>query len=220
MTHQEAIDTLASDRYLLDEMSDGERDTFEDHYFSCTECAEEIRSAEAMIAGAKAGLAGGSTGGRVVSMAGAASRRPIWYQSVALPWAVAATLAILAGYQSARVVPSLRRDASLMALAPVTLRPESRGSEPVVPPAGPGRPITLAIDVNDAPPDGELTYALTKADGTQLVSGRASAPKPGTPLFLLIPDSTQVTPAHYILTVQNAATNHPLGEYRFEVAAQ
>jgi hypothetical protein len=219
MTHQEAIDTLAPDRYFLNEMSDGERETFEEHYFTCADCAEEIRAAAAMIAGAKAGFAGGAATRGVVSMAAAARRRPTWYHSVAIPWATAATLAILAGYQSLWVVPSLQREALPVALVPVTLRPESRGREPVVPPGAPGRPITLAIDINDAPSGAELIYVLSGTDGTRKISGRASAPEPGTPLFLLIPASTRLPPAHYSLTVQDAATNHPLGEYRFEVAA-
>lgn len=219
MTHQEAIDTLAPDRYLLDEMSDVERDAFEEHFFSCTDCAEELRAADAMVAGAKAGFAGGAAAGRVVSMPVGAPRRRAWHQSVAIPWAVAATLAILAGYQSLRVGPSLRPDGSPIALVPVSLRPESRGRETVVPAHEPGRPITLAIDVNDAPPGTELMYVLNRADGTRVVSGQAPAPQPGTPLFLLIPGSIEITPAHYILTVHTAATNHPLGEYRFEVAA-
>jgi hypothetical protein len=219
MTHQEAVDTLAPDRYLLNEMSEAERDTFEEHFFSCADCAEEVRAAEAMIAGAKAGFAGGPTARSVVSLGAASPRRPVWYRSLAIPWAAAATLAILAGYQAAWVVPSLRREASPVALVPVALRPGSRGTEPVVASGAPGRPITLAIDVNDAPADVELVYVLNTADGTRILSGRAPAPRPGTPLFLLIPASTQLPPAHYSLTVQNAATNHPLGDYRFEVAA-
>ena len=35
MTHTEAISSLASERYLLDEMSDQEREAFEAHYFEC-----------------------------------------------------------------------------------------------------------------------------------------------------------------------------------------
>ena len=45
MTHQQAVDTLASERYLLDEMREPERFEFEAHYFDCEECAEEVRLA-------------------------------------------------------------------------------------------------------------------------------------------------------------------------------
>jgi hypothetical protein len=202
-------------------MSDGERQTFEAHYFSCADCAGELRVGAAMLEGAKAGFASSSAAGQVVRMpvARPVPRQPVWYRSASVPWAVAASLAILVGYQSLSVVPSLRQAASPVALVPVTLRPESRGAEPVVAPPAPGRPLTFAIEVNGARPDSELTYTLSRADGTRIVSGRAPAPIPGTPLLLLIPVWTQGGPAHYILSVQDAGTGNPLGEYRFEVAS-
>ena len=68
MTHQEAVDTLASERYLLDDMSAEDRQTFEDHFFSCDVCADDLRIASAMLQGAKAGFAGPppSAGGQAV----------------------------------------------------------------------------------------------------------------------------------------------------------
>ncbi len=50
MEHKTAIKTLAAERYLLGEMPDEERDEFEAHYFTCTECAEEVRHAAALAA--------------------------------------------------------------------------------------------------------------------------------------------------------------------------
>src|SRR5262245_24652409 len=143
MTHEEAVDTLAPDRYLLDEMSNSERQAFEDHYFSCHDCADELRTGAALIEGTKAGMAQ-SAGGQVVPMrpprakggnATSSVARSAWYRSPAIPWAVAATLAVVVSYQSLSVGPSFRRDGTPMVLAPVTvtLRPESRGREPIVP---------------------------------------------------------------------------------------
>ena len=40
----------------------------------------------------------------------------------------------------------------------------------------------------------------------------------GAPLLLVIPNWTAVPPAHYSLSVQDAATGQQLGEYRFEVS--
>ena len=57
MTHQQAVDTLASERYLLDEMSELERHAFEDHYFSCGECAEDVRAGAVMREGVQASTA-------------------------------------------------------------------------------------------------------------------------------------------------------------------
>ncbi len=54
MTHEHAVNTMASERYLLEEMSELERHAFEEHFFSCPDCAEDLRTAELMRAGARA----------------------------------------------------------------------------------------------------------------------------------------------------------------------
>lgn len=42
MEHQDAIETGAVERYLLEEMSEEERTVFEEHYFDCRVCAAGI----------------------------------------------------------------------------------------------------------------------------------------------------------------------------------
>jgi hypothetical protein len=221
MTHQEAVDTLATERYLLDDMSDTDRPAFEEHFFSCEICADDLRLAAAMLQGAKAGFANQSSADRVVPMVRKPPvRNQAWYRSVALPWAAAATLALATAYQSFWVVPSLRRDAQPVALAPVTLRPASRGAEAIVPRASGTAPVALALEVNE-PVTGELAWNLSSADGRRIVEGRAAAPAPGTPLLLLMPSWTLVGPMHYILSVHEAGPSGPsLGEYRFTVSPQ
>ena len=49
MEHAEATDRMAAARYLLDEMTEEERFAFEEHYFGCPACAEEVRDGSAMI---------------------------------------------------------------------------------------------------------------------------------------------------------------------------
>jgi len=43
MDHESAIRLRVSERYLLGELSPAERDEFEEHYFDCPDCAEEVR---------------------------------------------------------------------------------------------------------------------------------------------------------------------------------
>ena len=219
MTHQDAVDTLASERYLLDEMSEEDRQAFEEHYFQCEICADDLRVAAAMLQGAKEGFAGSATRTNVAPMAAGQRRAPAapWYRSAVLPWAAAAMLALVAGYQSL----GMKQNAPPLALAPYTLRPQSRGAEAVVRLDSRGGPTTLAIEVNDAPQSGEVTFELSSTDGRRIVSGRAPAPAPGSPLLLLMPSWTLVAPMHYILSVHDAAgSGRLLGEYRFSVSAQ
>ena len=221
MTHQEAVDTLATERYLLDDMAGTDREAFEEHFFSCEACAADLRTASAMLQGAQEGFAGQATS-NVVTMPvkRAAVSAPAWYRSAAPAWAAAAVLALVAGYQSLVIVPSLRQDTAPRAIVPVTLRPESRGGETMVAPVSPSEPVSLALDVNDAPQGGELAFELNSADGRHIVSGRAPAPAPGTPLLLLMPSWTLRAPMHYILSVHDAApSGRLLGDYRFAVSS-
>jgi hypothetical protein len=222
MTHQEAADTLAAERYLLGELPAGDREAFEAHYFSCEECADDLRSAAALLQGVKDGLAGSATAADVVPMpvVRTRGRTVAWYRSAALPWAAAAALAAITTYQSVWVVPSLRRDTSPVALAPVLLHPESRGSEPTVSLDSRGS-VTLAVEVDELPQGGQVAYDLTTQSGRHVVSGTAAAPAAGMPLLLLLPAWTLGRDMHYILTVRDtAATGRSPGEYRFTVSTR
>jgi hypothetical protein len=42
MNHQQALDTMAAERYLLREMTAEERRMFEEHYLECAECLEAV----------------------------------------------------------------------------------------------------------------------------------------------------------------------------------
>jgi hypothetical protein len=54
MDHETAIRVQAAERYLLDEFSLEERTEFEDHFFGCLECADEVRAASILAANAAA----------------------------------------------------------------------------------------------------------------------------------------------------------------------
>jgi len=43
MEHDEAIRSLAAERYVARELSPAEQDAFEAHFFDCRECAEDVR---------------------------------------------------------------------------------------------------------------------------------------------------------------------------------
>jgi hypothetical protein len=54
MDHETAIRMSAAERYWTNDLSSGERDQFEEHFFSCPECAEEVRWERIFAANAKA----------------------------------------------------------------------------------------------------------------------------------------------------------------------
>lgn len=51
MSHDEAIKDDATERYVLDQMTPEERDAFEEHYFDCPVCAEDVKAAIAIREG-------------------------------------------------------------------------------------------------------------------------------------------------------------------------
>jgi anti-sigma factor RsiW len=218
MDHMQALKTLASERYLLGEMSELERHAFEDHFFSCNECAEDVRAGALMREGAKAGFVGSSQArpaerGQIAAFRPRASRR----LSTVLPWAVAAMLTGVAAYQSLWVVPDLRRQVAPQALSPIALRPATRGTDPVVRLVA-GHPVTLAMEVNVPTSSSELSYDLRTAGGVAVFAGRAPAPAAGTPLLLLVPSSAFREPGRYALRLGDPTSpDTPLGEYRFVV---
>ncbi len=209
MQHEEAVETLASERYLLGEMNDAERDSFEEHFFSCAVCAEDVRAGATLREGVRAGLA------RV-----APTRRVAWRPAVAIPWAAAATLALIVGYQSMEKSPSGALSMSPLPLAPATLRASTRGQEVAVRP-GSGGVVTLALDLGGQSFTGALDYELRQAEGGRIANGQTAAPGSGAPFMLVLPAGLVRASGHYVLTVRDAG-NAGLTpeEYRFSVVAQ
>jgi len=56
MEHSEAIQLMAAEKYLLDELSADVRDEFEEHLFGCHECAMDMRTASVFLEQGKAAL--------------------------------------------------------------------------------------------------------------------------------------------------------------------
>jgi anti-sigma factor RsiW len=87
MDHAEAARKLAVEQYLLGELSEAEREEFELHFFSCSECAETVESGAALLANARAVL----SEERAFGLRPVASRKRWW--SFETRWGLAAALA-------------------------------------------------------------------------------------------------------------------------------
>src|ERR1039457_2863412 len=56
MDHSDAVERMAAERYLLDELTAEERNAFEEHLFDCPDCAVDLRAGAAFVDEAKAQL--------------------------------------------------------------------------------------------------------------------------------------------------------------------
>jgi hypothetical protein len=219
MTHQHAVESLAAERYLLEEMSEIERYDFEAHFFECQDCAEAMRFGHQLRAEAKSVFDRQPSSEEQPRLDKPA---PWWQQSwrPAIPWAAAAVLAIALVAQVRS--PGGPESAELArAYDPVALRPASRGAAPLVPLPLEGEHAALALDVNIGAPGTPIAYTLTRDSGDNVRSGRATVPAPGVPLVLLVRREQLVAGGSYTLILR--LTDDPSGpgsEYRFNVAAR
>jgi hypothetical protein len=118
MEHSEAIQLMAAEKYLLDELPAEVRDEFEEHLFGCHECAMDMRTASAFLEQGKAVLAEPV----VATVREKDKSRPglfaWWRPAFAIP-AMAALLLVI-GYQNLVTLPQLTRSLNKPQLLPAT----------------------------------------------------------------------------------------------------
>ena len=120
MTHEDALREMATERYLLGELSGTSLESFEEHLFECSDCAADLKTGMAFIDAARIEL---GTPARVAEpRIEKASRWTSWFAS---PWvlgpALAACLLIL-GFQTLVLQPRLKLEVA-SAQAPAVLNP-------------------------------------------------------------------------------------------------
>lgn len=140
MEHHEAIEMMASERYLLNELTPELRDAYEEHMFGCTECANDARFGAAFVDHAKTILPGMEDKKRAPVKQPAAAKPPkgnrdwlAWLRPGIMVPAFGCLLAIV-GYQNLVVYPALETAATEpRVLPPATVLPgDVRSSLPVI----------------------------------------------------------------------------------------
>jgi hypothetical protein len=148
MNHDLAVKSQACEKYLLGELSPDLRDAYEEHYFSCAECATQLRIAAELI----------GAGQRIFAEAPAAlaHRRAVqesgggwlhWFRpAFAIP--VLAGLLLIVGYQNLVTIPQLKESRAPRVLPMFSLiATNTRGETMPEFVAHPDEPIGLYVDV-------------------------------------------------------------------------
>jgi Putative zinc-finger len=104
MDHETAVQLKATERYFLGDLTGADREGFEDHFFMCPECAEDVRAMTIFAANAKAALRDG-TAPPVVPAGAFLSSRALWL-SAALNIALLAGL----GYTALKFAPQVKQE--------------------------------------------------------------------------------------------------------------
>ena len=203
MDHSQAIESQAAERYLLGELSAGEAEAFELHYFECPHCAAAVEAATQFIANARAAwrepksAAGGERAhGR--SLWNVAAWRP--RLAFALPMAAAAVLGIVALYQGLIELPGMRQALDSARVLPAfQLTGAARGEEPQI--RVPRGTPSVALS-EDIPPDVHfpLYICILTSGGRSVFRVLAPAPAAGQPITLLVP-VRELRPGEYQLAI-------------------
>jgi hypothetical protein len=152
MDHSNAMQIHAAEKYVLGELSQALRDEYEEHYFSCQECAEELKVTAAFLDGSRTVLAEERRAKGLES--GARPKKEGWFgwlrPEVAVP--VFATLLLVLGYQNVVTIPHLKsesatvmvgEDADLVSL----IGANSRGGDAQALQVHQGKPTILEVDI-------------------------------------------------------------------------
>lgn len=203
MEHNQAVADMAAEKYVLGELGNGEREQFEEHYFSCPDCAQDVRDLASLAEGARVQL---NTQPTIEPAQPRASRwrdawRLSWLQPGGLAWVGALLLvAMFAGYQALQV----RKLTRAQALTSFLLLPDARGEATSIPVVQIGQFFLLEADLPGG--SGNLQWDLRRTDSNRVMfNDEAGAPVEGASFKVLVPSSA-LAPAEYTLTVRQAAT--------------
>jgi hypothetical protein len=241
MEHQRAVQNLAVESYLLGDMSPQERDAFEEHFFECRLCGEDVRAAAKFmeearkILGEDAGADDRLRTGRPLPGSSQTTQKPgggrtpgwlVWLKpQFAAP--ALAVLLLLVGLQSLRIIPDLRRQleeaGAPQVVTSVVLRRAVRGdSTKLAAPAG--ATVALTLDLPEPPAKATpLQFIIESADGKEALRVSGIAPEPGTSVNLIIPhldfpSGTYIVVAE--LTAKSGTHGQELGRFPFHLELQ
>jgi hypothetical protein len=141
MDHQEALRMQASERYMLGGLSSSEQEEFEEHFFTCTECAEDLRLGAVFKANARAVFREQSRRPPATSPAVSPQQGLGWWTwlrpALAAPLAAAITLLCVVAYQNSVTIPRLENtlaEATAPQSVPSFALKIARGDEPIAVP--------------------------------------------------------------------------------------
>jgi hypothetical protein len=205
MNHDEAIRLKAAEKYLLGELNAELRDQYEDHYFGCAECAQDVRTGAVFIDNARDVLGSGS-----VAEAGAMHRSAPsggWWTALLRPAFAVPALALLlmvAGYQNAVTIPHLKSALSQSDVAQTLpsfslISGNSRGGAPLAISVPAGKPFSFFVDI--PPKGGYASYAceFQSESGTPELSLNISADEAKRTVQLLIPAGRLASGKHVLV---------------------
>ena len=171
MDHHEAIRAMATEKYLLNELSPDLREDFEEHLFGCHECSMDVRAGSVFLEHSKADLAAPAPS--ILVPARASGLFSWWRAAFAVP--AMAILLLIIGYQNLVTYPALKgalAESRSPHLLTVTspIRGTSRGPNNAIPvEVAQGKPFLLPLEIpaqtQDTAPESVFQSYLVELHG-------------------------------------------------------
>ena len=193
MNHEQAIQEMATERYLLDELTPELREAFEEHMFECTECALDVRAGNVFMSEAKVQLpqiitqAAQEPAQTSIRVVPAREKKP-WWSFLTMPAFAAPVFAALLAvvvFQNVSTIPGLRSALTEPRIIPFSsLHADTRGTETTLVQADPKHGALVLIDV----PQGYSSFeiGLNDPQGKRFWTTTVTPQQAGT-LPLVIP---------------------------------
>lgn len=231
MNHNDAVEQMVVERYLLNELAPDAREDFEEHMFGCQECALDTRVATVFIEEAKTQLGKTAPSRPEVKDAGMTANgrthRFSWWRPVfAAP--VFAALLVLIGYQNLVTLPALRTSANEPSVVPIApMYGATRGGARKAITADRTHGIALPVDLPLDPGIGSFvsySFKLKDPAGKQAWSGSIQAPQPdpsGDVQFSVVIPGGMLESGTYSLSVSGTGADGkltPVERYVFDVS--
>jgi hypothetical protein len=186
MDHATAMRKALAESYVLDELSEEERAEFEAHFFTCPECAEDVKELATFIDDTRRTL-GRPSAGRRPRGRGAPSRG--WM----LPLAATAVLSLgVAVYQTTVTVPQLREklaQAESLQATSVHFLSIARSDPAEIRVSAQQREITLTLSRTGDESSDRYRVDVRDVDSTLVLSSVVAGPAYGDELQLKVPVS-------------------------------
>jgi len=230
MQHQEADQTLAVERYLMGDMTPAELDQFEEHLFTCPECAASVKTGAVFVENARAVFKEPDARAEEEATRHPLKRKPTpWWKGFMVPAFTPALAALVllcvVGYQRFVVIPGLRAQLAEVTapqlLPSFALHAASRGSQQTIVVPANAHFFNLYFDVAVESASG---YSCEILDGSGSVRFREHLVQPKSPsggTMNLLVGRSRLSAGDYTLVVSaESPRTVEIGRYPFKVEFQ
>jgi hypothetical protein len=210
MNHSAALEQMAVERYLLDELAPELREEFEEHLFDCPECALDLRAGSLFVEEAKVQLpelTSRSSASQPFAPSKPVRKSSDWFAWMRPAFAVptfAALLAVIV-YQNVATIPSLRSASMEPRLVPwVSFHTGTRGDAHLTVPADRKQGAGVLIELPQESAYTTYVFELSDPQGKRFWTHTAAAANQsggGTGTFSLVIPGEGLRQGSYTLVV-------------------